>query len=127
MIAEATRPAALADLEDTFAVYKAPNEIRTVCGLHGAQNAASCPECDKHFPADVIEARKIGAAAPSGIPAGFVALADVQKMIREAIREERAFQTWQKEEQAKQAVAEAEAKAAAAKAAAPAPADPTQA
>lgn len=97
-----TLPKELQDKEDKLAVFTAPIELRTICGFHGPQLGASCAECDKLFP-EAVKAREIGAGAPAGVPAGFVSMGDVQKMIKAAIQEERSFQAWKAQEQAAKA------------------------
>jgi hypothetical protein len=113
-VSQPSLPPELAALEDKLAVFKPPYDSSSICGLHGPQSAPFCAECDKFFP-DQVEARKIAQAQIAGGP-GFVSLSEVQRMIQQAIQEERAFQAWKANEQVKleaEAKTKAEAEAAA--------------
>jgi hypothetical protein len=112
----ATLPPELAKLQDKLAQFSAPVEMSTVCGLHGAQIGGSCPECDKFFP-DAVKARTLPAVA--GVPSGFVSLAQVQDLIKQALAEERSFQAFKVAEAKAAAEAQAAAAAEAAKNQAP--------
>jgi hypothetical protein len=97
------RPAGLQGLKESAQALA--SEQRSYCTLHGAQNGGNCAECDKHYPAEVIKAREIGAAPLSmGIlPADVSAMIDAA--VKQAVSEAVAFERWKQSPEGQAAAA----------------------